>query len=133
MTDCIFCKIAKGEIPSFKVYEDEHTLAFFDITPTAAYHTLVIPKKHYINMFDVPADEAVNIMQTVKKVIGLYEKKLGLKDLNIINNSGKAANQEVPHLHFHIIPRAAGDWKDAMWARRPELRDKFGEMLKRLE
>ena len=133
MSDCIFCKIARGEIPAHKVYEDEHTLAFFDITPTAAYHTLVISKKHYTNMLDIPADEAAHIMRAAKRVVDLYKNKLGMTDVNIINNSGTAANQEVPHIHFHIIPRAAGDWKDSPWQRHPELREKFDEMLARVK
>ena len=105
MNDCIFCKIVNGELPSYKVYEDEHTSAFFDITPITEYHTLVIPKKHYVNIFDIPADELGHIMRAVKHVADDMAQKYGIKNLNIINNSGAAAGQEVFHIHFHIIPK----------------------------
>lgn len=133
MKDCIFCKIARDEIPSHRVYEDEHTLAFFDINPTAEYHALVIPKKHYVNMFDIPEPEVVSIMKTIKKVISLYEKKLCLNDVNVINNSGANANQDVFHLHFHIVPRFTKYESSKPWTRYPELREKFAEMLEKLK
>ena len=79
MENCIFCKVACGKANSWKVYEDEHTYAFLDINPVNEYHTLVIPKNHYENIFDIPEDEAVYIMKTIKKVVSLYENKLGLK------------------------------------------------------
>jgi len=93
--NCIFCKIVRGEIPCAKVYEDEHTLAFFDINPASEFHTLVISKKHYVNMLDVPEDTASNIMRTIKKVVALFKEKLGLQDVNVINNSGIKAHQDV--------------------------------------
>jgi len=123
----------RGEVPCEKVYEDDHTLAFFDINPASEYHTLVIPKKHYINMFDVPENEAAAIMRTIKKVVALFECKLGLKDVNVINNSGLKAHQDVFHLHFHIVPRFAEGSLGSPWKRYPEMRDKFDEMLRRLK
>ena len=104
MENCLFCKIAKGELPSTKVYEDEHTLAFLDINPKSARHALVIPKKHYVNMFDIPQEELAHVMHTVKKIVDFYKKNYGINNVNIINNSGKLARQVVFHLHFHIIP-----------------------------
>jgi len=132
MKDCIFCKIARGEVPCEKVYEDEHTLAFFDINPASEFHTLVITKKHYVNMFDIPEDESASLMRTIKKVICLFEKKLGLKDVNVINNSGLKAHQDVFHIHFHIVPRYTGSSLGSPWKRYPELREKFGNMLDKL-
>jgi len=132
-TNCIFCRIVRGEIPSNKVYEDEYTLAFFDINPASEYHTLVIPKKHYVNMFDVPEDEATNVMRTIKKIIALYEQKIGLTDVNVVNNSGAGAHQDVFHLHFHIVPRLSEDKLGAPWTRYPDLREKFGDMLEGLK
>ena len=130
--NCIFCKIVRGEIPSSKVYEDQHTLAFFDINPASEYHTLVISKKHYVNMFDIPEDEAASLMRAIKKVVSLYEKKLDLKDVNVINNSGAKAHQDVFHIHYHIVPRLSDDSLGSPWKRYPELREKFAEMLERL-
>jgi len=132
MDNCIFCKIVAGEIPSWKVYEDEHTFAFFDITPITEYHTLVIPKKHYVNMFDIPADEAAAMIKATKKIVALYEEKLGLENVQIVNNSGEHAQQDVFHIHFHIIPRFPGDGKDKKYVRNPELREKFDNFLAQL-
>lgn len=134
MEDCIFCKIAKGEIPSWKVYEDESTYAFFDINPKNEYHTLVIPKKHYKDIFEIPEDEAASLMRTVKKVVDLYGEKLGHKDVQILNNSGENAQQDVFHIHFHIIPRFPGDGQNAIWPKtRKEVPDRFAELMKRIE
>ena len=133
MEDCIFCKIISGEIPAYKVYEDTQTLAFFDINPASEYHTLVIPKRHYINMFDTPEEDAVAVMKTIKTVTTLYEEKLGLKDLNVINNSGLKAHQDVFHLHYHVVPRFSDKSLGSPWTRYPELRDKFPEMLEKLK
>ena len=108
MDDCIFCKIIRGEIPSKKVYEDEHTLAFLDINPASKYHTLVIPKNHCVNIYDVSVDELAKVMGTVKTVVEMYEEQYGMKHVNIVNNNGALAGQEVFHLHIHIIPKWEG-------------------------
>lgn len=132
MNDCIFCKIVNGEVPSYKVYEDEYTCAFFDITPITEYHTLVIPKKHYVNMFDIPEDELLSLTKAMKKVVSLYEEKLGLKNVQLLNNSGKYAQQDVFHIHFHVVPRFPKDGKDMKLLRNPALRDRFDKLLSTL-
>jgi len=130
MDNCIFCKIVKGEADSWKVFEDEYTLAFLDINPRAKYHTVVIPKKHYVNMFGIPADEFLHVMKTVKRVVDLYAEKLGIENVQIINNSGEDAQQDVLHLHYHIVPRFAGDGQNLKWPPvQVEWREKFYEML----
>ena len=106
--DCIFCKIIKGEIPSKKVYEDDRTMAFLDINPVSEGHTLVIPKKHAENLFDIGKDDLLSVIETVKKVAE-QRKKDGADGVNIIQNNGKPAGQIVEHIHFHIIPRKNGD------------------------
>ena len=133
MENCIFCKVTCGEVHSCKVYEDEHTYAFLDINPINEYHTLVIPKKHYENIFDIPEDEAVHIMRAIKKVVNLYNEKLQLKNVQVINNSGKEAQQDVFHIHFHIMPRFSGDQQNIKWKTRKDLRERFDDMLKRLK
>jgi len=132
MENCIFCKIARGEAGSWKVFEDEHTFAFLDINPATKYHTLVIPKKHYVNMFDIPADELAHVIKTVKWVVDLYAEKLGIKNLQVINSSGAEAQQDVFHLHYHIVPRATGDGQDVKWTTHKEWREQFDEMLAEL-
>ena len=132
MDDCIFCKIIKGDIPSSKVYEDEHTYAFLDINPVSEYHTLVIPKKHCVNIFDIGEDEIAHAARTVRKLAGLYSEKLGINNAQIICSSGREAQQDVMHLHFHIVPRASGDGNNIQWKTHPEWRDGFDKLLERI-
>lgn len=103
--DCIFCKIVKGEIPCYKIYEDENALAFLDISCDGEGHTLVIPKVHAENIFDVPKPVLCGVMQAVQKVANHY-KEIGYEGVNILNASGESAEQTVMHLHFHILPRS---------------------------
>jgi histidine triad (HIT) family protein len=134
MENCIFCKIAGDQIPAYKIYEDENTLAFLDISPISEFHTLVIPKAHYPNAIDIPGEAFLQVMDTVKKVVDLYKEKLGLENLQLLHNAGEAGQQDVFHLHVHIVPRAAGDGKDAILpSRQPELKEKFSEMIQKLE
>lgn len=102
---CIFCKILNKEIPSYKIYEDDDFYAMLDISQATPGHTLVLPKKHITNIFDLPEDLASKLFVVVKKISDLLKDKLGFSDLNILNNSGQIAGQTVMHLHIHIIPR----------------------------
>lgn len=103
--DCIFCKIAKGEIPSQKVYEDENVYAFLDISPLSKGHTLVIPKKHYSTIYDIPEELLCDVMIVVKKISLHLREKLKCDGLNIKQNNGELAGQTVHHIHFHIVPK----------------------------
>ncbi|MCI7094879.1 MAG: HIT family protein [Clostridiales bacterium] len=107
--DCIFCKIIKGEIPSYKIYEDEKTYAFLDIKRDIVGHTLVIPKKHFTNILDCDGEYLAAVMETVKRISRHYVEKCGFDGVNLINCSGVSAQQSVFHLHIHIIPRRADD------------------------
>jgi len=129
MSMCIFCRIAKGEAKSWKVYEDESVYAFLDVNPVNEYHTLVIPKAHYENIFDVPEDELLKVMAVVRKLARLYRDQLGINNVQIISCSGAEAQQDVFHLHFHIVPRKTGDGQDVVWTTHPEWREKFDAML----
>lgn len=133
MDNCIFCKIVQGEAESWKVYEDEHTYAFLDINPANEYHTLVVPKRHYENIFDVTESDLLNVMKTIKKIIDLYNKKLGIKNVQIINSSGVEAQQDVFHLHFHIVPRSTGDNQNINWITHMDWRENFNDLLKKLK
>ena len=100
--DCIFCKIAAGEIPSNKVYEDEQILAFYDIEPKAPVHVLVIPKMHITGAAAVTAENAAvvaHIFATIPKIV----ETLGITDFRVVTNNGADAGQTVHHLHFHIL------------------------------
>lgn len=105
MDDCIFCKIVKGEIPSAKVYEDDQVYAFLDLGQVTEGHTLVIPKQHARNIFDLPEETAAEIFRRVPKIAAGMKKALPLKGLNILNNNEEIASQSVFHYHIHLIPR----------------------------
>lgn len=120
MDDCIFCKIIKGEIPSYKIYEDDMTFAFLDIARDSYGHTLVIPKKHCSNVLDCDSEYLEAVSKTVKKIALHYTLDCGFDGVNILNASGESAQQTVFHLHFHIVPRKKDDGID-MWP----LKDKY--------
>ena len=111
--NCVFCKILNKEIPSYKIYEDEFTYAFLDISKDVFGHTLVIPKKHVTNILDADEKTLENVIKTVKKVSKHYTQNCGFEGVNIMNANHESAGQTVFHLHFHIIPRKTGDGVDA--------------------
>ncbi len=133
LSGCIFCQIVQGTIPCYKVYEDDHVMAFFDINPVNEYHTLVITKIHYENIFDISEPTLQEVMHVIKKLTTLYHDKLGIHNIQLIQSSGKEAQQEVPHIHFHIIPRKNWDNQDIHQISHPELREKFEELLQKLQ
>ena len=102
---CVFCDIISGKIPCFKVYESDNVLAFLDISQATKGHTLIIPKKHYESIFDLDDTVAKEIITVAKKIALLMKKNLNIDSVNLLNNSGKTAGQEVNHFHLHVIPR----------------------------
>ena len=104
----IFAKILRGEAPCFRVYEDDHTLAFMDIMPQAEGHTLVIPKEPAENIFDLSPDGAAALIRTTKRVAAAVRKVTGAPGVMLAQLNGQAAGQTVFHIHFHIIPRSGG-------------------------
>ena len=100
--DCLFCKIVNGEIPSYKIYEDELVYAFLDINPDSNGHTLLIPKKHYLDMSDIPLDTLTHIFKVAKELKIMLESKLNADGLTFIQNNGDV--QEVKHFHLHLKP-----------------------------
>lgn len=107
--DCIFCKIIKGDIPSAKVYEDEHVLAFLDISQVTKGHTLVIPKVHKQDVFALTSDVSENVFKTVPKIANALKAQYEPVGLNVLNNNGEKAGQSVFHFHIHLIPRYEND------------------------
>ena len=106
--DCIFCKIVNGEIPSHKVYEDENVLAFLDITQGTKGHTLVIPKKHVRNIYELDEETIHNVFKVIPKIATALKKAFNPIGLNLINNNDKP-HQSVFHFHLHLIPRYEND------------------------
>lgn len=105
MDNCIFCKIVNGEIPSAKVFENEDVLAFLDISQVTKGHTLIIPKKHCENVFELDEKTAQAIFKEVPKVANALKKTFQPVGLNLLQNNGKAADQSVFHFHIHLLPR----------------------------
>ena len=100
--ECLFCKIASGDIPSYKIYEDEIVIAFLDINPDSNGHTLIIPKKHYLDMNDIPLDTLTHIFKIAKELKVKIESKLNADGLTFVQNNGDI--QEVKHFHLHLKP-----------------------------
>ena len=109
MTDCIFCKVVAGEIPAHKLYEDDDFLAFLDIRPVNKGHCLVVPKKHYVRVTDMPDGLLAKELPLVKRIAGAVIQATGIQDFDILNTNGAEAGQVVFHHHVHIIPRRTGD------------------------
>ncbi|MBR2839141.1 MAG: HIT family protein [Kiritimatiellae bacterium] len=107
--DCVFCAIAAGEIPCFKVYEDELVLAYLDINPFSKGHVLVIPKRHSQGLLDTDDETLAAVAVRVKRVAAHVKETLGCDGFHVLQNNGEAAGQTVRHVHFHIVPRWAGD------------------------
>ena len=105
VSDCIFCKIVAGEIPASKVYEDDHFLAFLDISQVTPGHTLVIPKKHARNLLEMTPDETAALFNIVSRVTKKVESATQPQGMNIISNMEGIAGQSVFHTHVHILPR----------------------------
>ena len=105
MNDCIFCKIIDGTIPSLKIYEDEHVYAFMDVAPLTKGHTLLVPKQHVKDLFEMPEDVARNLYGVAPKIANAIKDAFDSKGMNTINNNGAFAGQTVFHYHLHFIPR----------------------------
>lgn len=107
--DCIFCKIVAGEISSYKVYENDKVTAFLDILPISPGHTIVAPKSHAADLEDLPDDDLCALALVIKKTGKAMMEGLGVKGYSVFLDNKDAANQHVPHVHFHIVPRKEGD------------------------
>jgi len=113
--DCIFCKIIAGEIPCFKLYENEESLAFLDIHPTHEGHALVIPKQHAADLFSINDEALIATIKTIRRVAKAIDATLPLQGLNLFQCNGEAAGQSVFHFHMHLIPREIGDDMKMNW------------------
>lgn len=126
--DCIFCKIANGEIPSATLYEDEDFRVMLDIGPASFGHTLILPKKHYADIYELPDELASRVMVLAKKVAEALKQALELEGLNLLQNNGSLAGQTVYHFHLHLIPRYQGDEVGLTW-KPGELQDRDKEVI----
>ncbi|NMC47116.1 MAG: HIT domain-containing protein [Chloroflexi bacterium] len=129
MEDCIFCKIVAGKIKSWVAFENDHVLAFFDVNPVCKYHTVIIPKTHHINIFDIPDQDLEAMTKATKHLAVLYKEKLGIANIQLVSSSGVEAQQDVFHFHFHLIPRHEGDGQNLVWETHPEWVKEFDRFL----
>jgi len=112
--DCLFCKIAKGEISSQKIWENSEFLSFKDVNPVGEGHTLVIPKKHFNNLVNLNKEFSKKFIDAIKQTAKILMKKYNADGFNVLLNNGKAAGQIINHVHFHILPRKKGDKKQGL-------------------
>ena len=115
MENCIFCKIASGEIPSATLYEDEDFRVILDLGPATRGHSLILPKKHAANISEMPDELLGRAMSVAKKVAVAMKEGLSCDGVNVVQNNGEAAGQTVFHFHMHIIPRYTGDNAGVSW------------------
>lgn len=137
MRDCIFCQIVEGKIPSARIHEDDHCLAFLDINPLQPGHTLVIPKTHYELLTDMPPDAVAAVTSVLPRIARAVVATTHAEGFNILQTNGSCAGQVVGHVHFHIIPRRGGDklgfrWKAGEYAE-GQLEDYCREIKANLE
>ncbi len=131
--DCIFCKIAAGDIPSNTVYEDERFRVILDLNPASKGHALILPKNHADDLFDLPEEDRAAVLSVAAKVAGAMKKALSCSGINIVQNNGESAGQTVKHFHLHIIPRYDGDSAMVLWnpgKSEPDEQAKIAEAIK---
>lgn len=124
MTNCIFCKIVNGEIPCYKIYENEKVMAFLDANPVAKGHTLIVPKNHFENIFDIDEEKLKEIVSVSKKIALNIKENLNADGINFIQNNGSLAGQAVFHYHLHVIPRFEND-KLSFWTKMEHVEEDF--------
>jgi histidine triad (HIT) family protein len=130
--DCIFCKIIRGEIPSFKLYEDDLTYAFMDINPLNDGHALVIPKYHAENIYATPDEWFGPTMSTVRRIASAVNKVVRPEGINLLQANGPGAKQSVFHLHMHVIPRYADDGAGMNWEMKHGDMEAIGELAEQI-
>ena len=113
--DCIFCKIAGGEIPSKTIYEDEEFRVILDLGPAAKGHALILPKDHFANLYELPDETASRVMLLAKRMAAQITDKLQCDGFNLVQNNGEVAGQTVFHFHMHLIPRYKDDGQKIAW------------------
>jgi len=130
--DCLFCKIIAGEIPCFKLYENDETLAFMDINPANEGHALVIPKEHSRDVYTVSDTAITATVKTAKKIAAAVDKTLNPDGINLLQCNGPAAAQSVFHFHMHVLPRQEGDELKLNWGLKPGDMDAIGVLAERI-
>ena len=131
--DCIFCKIANGEIPSRTVYEDEDFRAILDMGPATQGHTLILPKEHAKDLFELPRETAEKIIPVAQKVACVLTTKLDCQGINLVQNNGEVAGQTVKHFHLHVIPRYVNDGQKILWNPTQPSAEELDKVLEKIQ
>lgn len=126
--NCIFCKIANGEIPSKSIYEDDEFKVILDLGPATKGHALILPKAHAADLFELPEETAANAMVLAKKLGKQMKENLHADGLNLVQNNGEAAGQTVKHFHLHLIPRYKDDGQHILWNPREASQEELEEI-----
>ncbi len=113
--DCIFCKLANGQIPTNTIYEDDDFRVFLDAAPATRGHCLIVPKEHFDDLEDLDDKVAAKVLPLAKKIMKLLKEKLGWEGFNVVQNNKELAGQTVFHFHMHLIPRYSGDGQNILW------------------
>lgn len=130
--DCIFCKIANGEIPSKTLHEDENFRVILDLSPATRGHALILPKEHYDNLYELPEDTAAGVMKLAKKMAAVMTEKLQADGFNLVQNNGETAGQTVMHFHMHLIPRYEEDGQHIGWEPGEVTQEELEEIKKQI-
>ena len=130
--DCIFCKLANGEIPTNALYEDDIVKVIFDANPAAKGHVLILPKEHFDDIYGMDDETAAHVFKVALKISKAYRKALDFDGLNIVQNNGEAAGQTVFHFHMHLIPRYENDGQEIGWKPGSPSQDELEEIKKQI-
>ena len=131
--DCLFCAIMDGELPSYKLYEDEYFYVMLDRFPKCLGHVLILPKRHAAHIFDMREEESQRLFPLAQKIAAAMQKSLNFTGLNLLQNNGEAAGQEVNHFHLHLIPRYDGDNMAIQYKRQDPSEAEFEEMVEKVK
>ena len=130
--NCIFCKLANGEIPTATIYEDDEFKVILDLGPATKGHALILPKEHYANIYAIDEEVAGRAFKLAKKMVTKLTEVLGCDGYNIVQNNGEAAGQTVMHFHMHVIPRYAGGEDMVAWDPKPAKREELEKQKAKL-
>lgn len=130
--NCIFCKIANGEIPSKTLYEDEEFRVILDLGPATKGHALILPKSHFKNLYELPEEMAGKVMKLAKKMAAVMTEKLDCDGFNLVQNNNEVAGQTVFHFHMHLIPRYENDNQHITWKPMEPTQDELEEIKKQI-
>lgn len=130
--NCIFCKIANGEIPSRTLYEDDKFRVILDLGPASRGHALILPKNHYANLYELPDETAGEVMKLAKRMASQMTERLGCEGFNLVQNNGELAGQTVFHFHMHLIPRYHDDGQKIGWKPQEITQEELEEIRKQI-